>query len=43
MIETIERVDKTKYGMLLAETLPGIIENEEENERAIEVVNRCNS
>jgi HTH-type transcriptional regulator/antitoxin HigA len=33
-------VDKTKYGMLLAETLPRIIETEEENERALEVVER---
>jgi HTH-type transcriptional regulator/antitoxin HigA len=33
-------IDKTKYGMLLAETLPGIIETEEENERAIEAVER---
>ncbi len=38
MIGTIEKVDKTKYGMLLAETLPAIIETEEENERALEVV-----
>ncbi|MEO6588002.1 MAG: transcriptional regulator [Pyrinomonadaceae bacterium] len=40
MIRTIEKVDKTKYGMLLAETLPGIIETEEENERAVETVQR---
>ena len=40
MIGTIEKVDKTKYGMLLAETLPGIIETEEENERAVETVQR---
>ncbi len=40
MIETIEKVDKTKYGMLLAETLPGIIETEEENVRAVEIVQR---
>ncbi len=36
----IGTVDKTKYGMLLAETLPAIIETEEENERALEVVER---
>ena len=29
-----------KYGKLLAETLPAIIETEEENERALEIVNR---
>ncbi len=40
MIRTIEKVDKTKYGMLLAETLPAIIETEEENERAVETVQR---
>ena len=40
MIGTIEKVDKTKYGMLLAETLPAIIETEEENERAVETVQR---
>ena len=34
------RVDKTKYGMLLAETLPAIIETEEENERALEIIER---
>ncbi len=33
-------VDNKKYGMLLAETLPGIIETEEENERAVETVQR---
>lgn len=33
-------VDKTKYGQLLAETLPSIIETEKENERAVEVVER---
>lgn len=33
-------IDKTKYGMLLAETLPAIIETEEENERALKVVER---
>lgn len=33
-------VDKSKYGMLLAETLPGIIETEEENEQALETVER---
>ncbi len=40
MIGTIEGVDKTKYGILLAETLPAIIEAEEENERALETVER---
>lgn len=40
MIGTIEKVDKTKYGMLLAETLPAIIETEEENERTVETVQR---
>ncbi len=40
MIGTIEKVDKTKYGMLLAETLPAIIETDEENERAVETVQR---
>lgn len=34
------RVDKTKYGMLLAETLPAIIETEAENERALEIIER---
>ncbi len=34
----IGTVNKTKYGILLAETLPAIIETEEENERALEVV-----
>ncbi len=33
-------IDNKKYGMLLAETLPGIIETEEENERAVETVQR---
>lgn len=33
-------VNKEKYGMLLAETLPGIIETEEENERTLEIVER---
>ncbi len=36
-------IDKKKYGMLLAETLPGIIETEEENERAVKVLNRLMS
>jgi HTH-type transcriptional regulator/antitoxin HigA len=36
----IGTVDKTKYGILLAETLPAIIETEEENERALETVER---
>ncbi len=36
-------MDNKKYGMLLAETLPGIIETEEENERALEFVNRLMS
>lgn len=38
-----ETIDNKKYGMLLAETLPGIIETEEENERALEFVNRLMS
>ncbi|MGI8640807.1 MAG: helix-turn-helix domain-containing protein [Pyrinomonadaceae bacterium] len=33
-------IDKTKYSALLAKTLPGIIETEEENECALETVNR---
>ncbi len=36
-------IDNKKYGMLLAETLPGIIETEEENERALETVHRLMS
>ncbi len=36
----IGTVNKTKYGILLAETLPAIIETEEENERALETVER---
>ena len=33
-------IDNKKYGMLLAETLPSIIETEAENERALEAVHR---
>jgi len=33
-------IDKTKYSALLAQTLPSVIETEEENERMIEIVNR---
>lgn len=33
-------IDRTKYGILLAETLPGIIETEQENECALAVVER---
>jgi len=36
----LETIDKTKYSALLAKTLPGIIETEEENECALETVNR---
>ncbi len=36
-------IDNKKYGMLLAEILPSIIETKEENERALEVVNRLMS
>lgn len=32
------RINKTKYGMLLAETLPSIIETKEENERVLAVI-----
>jgi len=33
-------INKSKYGELLADTLPSLIETEEENERALEIVDR---
>lgn len=38
MTGTIKKINKTKFGMLLAETLPAIIETEAENKRALENV-----
>ncbi len=32
------RYDPNKYGKLLFDTLPGVIETEDENERALEIV-----
>ena len=36
----IGTINKSKYAELLADTLPSVIETEEENERALEIVNR---
>jgi HTH-type transcriptional regulator/antitoxin HigA len=36
----IGTINKSKYAELLAETLPSVIETEEENERVLETVNR---
>ncbi|MEP7037785.1 MAG: transcriptional regulator [Acidobacteriota bacterium] len=38
MTGTIKKINKTKFGMLLAETLPAIIGTEAENKRALENV-----
>lgn len=32
-------IDSTKYGQLLVETLPSVIQTEEENERFLEIIN----
>ncbi len=40
MIATLEKIDRRKYGRLLARTLPRIIKTEEENEQALAEVER---
>lgn len=39
----MNRINNSIYGALLADTLPAVITTEEENDRAIEVVNRIMS